>query len=125
MMSCERKSNRKPSSYQLGLSAEGEARDFLERNAYSILAERYRSPAGEIDIIAKRGSHLAFVEVKRRKTEEAAAYAVGARQQKRIALAAEIYLDEHRDLTHCSASFDVILVTPSQGCSHIEQAFFA
>ena len=112
-------------SYATGLAAEFRARGLLESKNYRILAERYKTKGGEIDLVAKLGDHLAFVEVKGRKTHEEAAYAVLPRQQARIALAAEIFLGEHAELAHCSASFDVILVSPSRGCAHIEQAFLA
>lgn len=114
-----------PTAYATGVAAEGSARGLLESKDYRILAHRYKTKGGEIDLVAKRGDHLAFVEVKRRKTQEEAAYAVLPRQQARIAVAAEIFLGEHSELSHCSASFDVILVTPNRGCAHIEQAFLA
>lgn len=113
------------SSYATGIAAESRARGLLESKNYHILAHRYKTKGGEIDLVAKRGDHLAFVEVKGRKTQEEAAYAVLPRQQARIALAAEVFLGEHAELAHCSASFDVILVTPNRGCAHIEQAFLA
>lgn len=114
-----------PTAYAIGVAAESSARGLLESKDYRILAHRYKTKGGEIDLVAKRGDHLAFVEVKRRKTQEEAAYAVLPRQQARIAVAAEIFLGEHSELSHCSASFDVILVTPNRGCAHIEQAFLA
>ncbi len=113
------------SSYALGVAAESWARQLLENKSYQIVAQRYKTKAGEIDIVAKRGDHLAFVEVKRRKTHEEAAWSVAPRQQARIALAAEVFLGEHEGLSQCSTSFDVVLVSPSQGCAHIEQAFLA
>ncbi len=122
-----RNSHRFPTqtAYATGVAAESSARGLLESKDYRILAHRYKTKGGEIDLVAKRGDHLAFVEVKRRKTQEEAAYAVLPRQQARIAVAAEIFLGEHSELSHCSASFDVILVTPNRGCAHIEQAFLA
>ncbi len=112
-------------SHAIGIAAESRARQLLESKSYSILAYRYKTKGGEIDLVAKRGDHLAFVEVKGRKTHEDAAYSILPRQQARIALAAEVFLGEHRELSQCSASFDVILVSPHHGCSHIEQAFLA
>jgi putative endonuclease len=122
-----RKSHRvsAPASYAIGIAAEARAKGLLEGKDYRILAQRYKTKGGEIDIVAKRGDHLAFVEVKRRKTHEEAAYAVEPRQQARIAVAAEVFLGEHAEFSHCSASFDVILISPAQGCAHIEQAFLA
>jgi putative endonuclease len=112
-------------SYKAGVAAECDAKGFLEAKDYRILAQRYKTKGGEIDLVAKRGDHLAFVEVKGRKTHEQAAWAILPRQQARIAIAAEVFLGEHAELAHCSASFDVILVSPGEGCSHIEQAFLA
>jgi putative endonuclease len=112
-------------SYALGVAAEGHARQLLESKSYRIVAQRYKTKAGEIDLVARRGDHLAFVEVKRRRTQDDAAWAVGPRQQARIALAAEVFLGEHDGFAECSTSFDVVLVSPSQGCAHIEQAFLA
>jgi putative endonuclease len=114
-----------PTAYSIGVAAESSARGLLESKDYRILAQRYKTKGGEIDLVAKRGDHLAFVEVKRRKTQEEAAYAILPRQQARIAVAAEIFLGEHSELAHCSASFDVILVNRNSGCAHIEQAFLA
>ena len=124
-MSFPRRTSLCQSSHAIGLAAEGRARELLESKSYQILAHRYKTKAGEIDLVAKRGDHLAFVEVKQRKTQDEAAWSIAARQQARIALAAEVFLGEHAALAQCSASFDVVLVSPSQGCAHIEQAFLA
>jgi putative endonuclease len=115
----------RPTAHATGMTAESWARRLLESKDYRILAQRYRTKGGEIDLVAMRGGHLAFVEVKRRKTEEDAAYAIEPRQQARIAVAAEVFLGEHADLLYSSASFDAILVTPDRSCVHIEQAFLA
>jgi putative endonuclease len=112
-------------SYIVGVEAESSARRLLENKNYQILAQRYKTKAGEIDLVAKRGDHLAFVEVKSRRTHDEAAYSIAPRQQARIALAAEVFLGEHGELSQCSASFDVVLVSRAQGCSHVEQAFLA
>ncbi len=124
-MSFPRRVPRGQSSYALGVAAESRARQLLESKNYSILAQRYKTKAGEIDLIARRGDHLAFVEVKQRKTQDEAAYSIAPRQQARIALAAEVFLGEHAALAQCTASFDVVLISPNQGCAHIEQAFLA
>jgi putative endonuclease len=125
-MTCSRSVRPAPkSSYAIGIAAELSARELLESKSYHILAQRYKTKAGEIDLVARRGDHLAFVEVKRRKTHDEAAWAIAPRQQARIALAAEVFLGEHGALAQCSASFDVILISPTQGCAHIEQAFLA
>ena len=121
----KRQASSRQSSYHLGLAAEERARELLEAKQYRILAQRYKTPAGEIDLIAQRGEHLAFVEVKRRKTEEEAAWSILPRQQLRIASTAEAFLADRQEFSQYSASFDVVLVTPEKGCTHIEQAFLA
>jgi putative endonuclease len=113
------------SAYASGIAAESDARALLEEKNYDIIAQRYKTKAGEIDLIAKRGDHLAFVEVKRRKTHDEAAHAVTPRQQMRIVSAAEVFLSEREDLSQCSMSFDVVLVSSKRSCAHIEQAFLA
>lgn len=113
------------SSYRTGLAAESRAKDLLEAKNYRILAQRYKTTAGEIDLIAQRGEHLAFVEVKRRKTEDEAAWSILPSQQRRIASTAELFLAGHAEFSQYSASFDVVFVTPEKGCTHIEHAFLA
>src|SRR5271165_4594391 len=112
-------------SYTTGMEAEASAKGLLESKNYRILAQRYKTKGGEIDLVAQRGDHLAFVEVKKRRTHDDAAWAVLPKQQARIAMAAEIFLGEHAELSQCSASFDVVLISPKQGCAHIEHAFLA
>jgi putative endonuclease len=124
-MKVPRRRSSPQSSYAIGVAAESCARQLLESKSYRILAQRYKTKAGEIDLVARRGDHLAFVEVKQRKTQDEAAWSITPRQQARIAMTAEVFLGEHTALAQCSASFDVVLVSPTQGCAHIEQAFLA
>jgi putative endonuclease len=112
-------------SYEKGIAAERQARRALESQSYSILAERYKTRDGEIDLVARKGDHIAFVEVKRRRTQSDAAYAIGKRQQIRISQAASHFLAEYNDLEHSTASFDVMLISSGEGCHHLENAFFA
>ena len=79
-------------AFGLGISAESRAAAWLIAHGYRILARRFKSPLGEIDIIAARRHTLIFVEVKARATLDAAAEAVTERQQQRIAAAAEVWL---------------------------------
>ena len=69
----------------LGLEGETRACQAVETRGYRILARRWRSPAGEIDIVALRGQTLVFVEVKARATLDRAAEAVTVTQRRRIA----------------------------------------
>ena len=68
-------------AFRTGLSAESRAAVYLMAKGYRILAKRYRTPYGEIDLVAKRRNLLAFIEVKARGSLDEAAYAVTPRQQ--------------------------------------------
>jgi len=72
-----------------GRSAETIACWYLRLKGWRILARRARVPGGEVDIIARRGRTLAFVEVKARLTEQAAAIALDQWTIRRVAVAAE------------------------------------
>ncbi|MHB8859180.1 MAG: YraN family protein [Thermoleophilia bacterium] len=87
----------------------------LEQQGYSILKTNYRSRYGEIDIIARRGSLIAFIEVKTRlgRSHGQPFEAVGARKQDQIRRMAQMWLAAHqrdRSLRECSFRFDVISV---------------
>src|SRR5712664_4255482 len=91
-------------AFKTGLSAESRATAFLMAKGYRILAKRFRTPYGEIDIVARRRNLLAFVEVKARASLDEAAYAVTPRQQRRIIDAAQAWLMAHPE----HANFDQI-----------------
>jgi putative endonuclease len=80
---------------------------------------------GEIDIVARREALLIFVEVKARGRIDDAAYAVTARQQKRIAGAAGAWLAAHPEDAQCDMRFDAILIAPRHPPRHITGAFEA
>ena len=82
-------------AFQLGISAESRAAALLIAKGFRILARRWKSPAGEIDIIARRRQLLVFVEVKARANLDQAAESVVPRQRARIAAAAEAWLAVH------------------------------
>jgi putative endonuclease len=110
-------------AFGLGLSAESRAAAYLVAKGYRILARRWKSPAGELDIVARRRSLLIFVEVKARASLDAAAEAVLPRQQQRIAAAAEAWLATYPNPKITDMRFDAILVTPRKLPRHIEGAF--
>jgi putative endonuclease len=95
----------------LGCRGESLALAVLERAGYAIVATGYRTPAGEIDIIARDGACLVFVEVKARRTIERGtpAEAVTPRKQRRIVAMARDFLARHpTDAVECR--FDVVAI---------------
>jgi putative endonuclease len=112
-------------AFRFGLSAESRAAVYLIAKGYRIVARRWRSPAGEIDIVARRRGTLVFVEVKARERLDDAAEAVIMRQQRRIIAAAQAWLACHPDDVNSSIRFDVVLVAPKSLPRHIQAAFDA
>jgi len=113
----------KIAAFGLGLSAESRAAVWLIAHGYRILARRWKSPLGEIDIIAARRRLLIFVEVKARASLDEAAEAVTERQKQRIAAAAEIWLAANPMPAIRDMRFDAILVAPGRLPRHIAAAF--
>lgn len=111
--------------FRLGLSAESRAAALLLAKGFRIAARRWRCPAGEIDIVARRGKLLIFVEVKARARLDDAAYSVTERQQRRVAAAASAWLAENPDDAISDMRFDAILVAPRSLPRHIAGAFEA
>ncbi|MDP2620144.1 MAG: YraN family protein [Hyphomicrobiales bacterium] len=111
-------------SYRRGLTAETLAAALLRLKGYRILARRFRVRLGEIDMIARRGAHFAFVEVKARPD---AGEVLTARQRARIHRAAEAWLAAARLRgalpEEFSASFDLVLVRPWRWPQHVPRAF--
>jgi putative endonuclease len=99
-------------AFQAGISAESRAALFLVAKGFRILARRWRSPLGEIDIVARRRRLLVFAEVKARASLDEAAESITERQRRRIAAAAEVWLAANPDQTIHDIRFDAILVAP-------------
>jgi putative endonuclease len=112
-------------AFKLGLSAESRAAAFLVAKGFRILARRYRSPVGEIDIVARRRHLLVFVEVKARERLDDAAWSVTERQRARIVAAAEAWLAQRPDASIRDIRFDAILVAPGRLPRHSPAAFDA
>jgi putative endonuclease len=112
-------------AFKTGLSAEGRAAAYLMLKGYRILAKRFRTPYGEIDIVAKRRNLIAFVEVKARASLDEAAYSVTQRQQQRIIEAAQAWLMAHPEHAEFDLRFDVMLIAPRHLPRHLLAAFDA
>jgi putative endonuclease len=93
----------------------------LERRGYAIIARRHRSRGGELDIIARDGPTLVFVEVKARggRAFGGGAEAITWHKQRRIIRLAEDYVVQHR-LTGCPCRFDVVAIQFDEGQPVVE-----
>ena len=112
-------------AFQTGISAESRAAACLIAKGYRILARRFRTPHGEIDIVARRRNLIAFVEVKARASLDDAAYAVTPRQQQRIIAAAQGWLAAHPEHAEFELRFDAMLIAPKRLPRHVLAAFDA
>ena len=110
-------------SYQRGKDAEAAACRALTRDGWNVLAQRLRTEAGEIDVVAAKPDMLAIVEVKSRPTLGDAAMALGARQRARLLAAAEIVLAEHPEWVREGMRFDLMVVDASGTVRRIADAF--
>jgi putative endonuclease len=112
-------------AFRTGVSAEARAAAWLMAKGYRILARRFRTPYGEIDIVARRRNLVAFIEVKARATLDDAAYAVTPRQQARIINAAQAWLMAHPEHADFEQRFDALLIAPRSLPRHLLAAFDA
>lgn len=112
-------------AFRTGISAESRAAALLVAKGFRILARRWKSPVGEIDIIARRRHLLLFVEVKARNNLDEAAESVTVRQRQRIVAAGEAFLATYPDPSVHDIRFDAVLVAPGKMPRHIQGAFEA
>jgi putative endonuclease len=110
-------------AYRGGILAETLVALMLRLKGHRIVAQRYKTPVGEIDLVALKGRRLAFIEVKRRRTKEDAAWALPAKQRRRIVRAAQYWLAGHPDFSGYDISFDVVLAAPWSLPRYIANAF--
>ncbi|MBA4210221.1 MAG: YraN family protein [Parvibaculum sp.] len=110
-------------AHRLGLRAETLAALFLRLKGYRILARRLKTPAGEIDMVVRRGRSLAIIEVKARGDATGAAEALQLRQLKRLERAASHFLGRNPALASLDLRFDVVLVTPFRLPRHMKDAW--
>ena len=115
--------NKRLSAYRRGHRGEALAALLLCLKGYRILARRWQSPYGEIDLIARRGMRLVFVEVKARPTETEALESVTSRQRHRIAQAAGMYLQTLPQHHRFDCRFDVIAFCPPLRLRHLVDAW--
>lgn len=108
-----------------GHSAERLAALALMLKGFRIVAWRYRTRLGEIDLIARRGNLVLIVEVKARANIEAAHLAVTPQAMRRIEAAADLWLQRQPDHAHLSLRFDLVAVLPRRWPRHVPAFFTA
>jgi putative endonuclease len=109
-----------------GRRAESFAVLLLRLKGYAILERRFAAASGgrgEIDIIARQGTVIAFIEVKARADLDQAAHALSSRQRLRLLKGAEAYLAQRPRLAHLSPRFDAWLAAPGRWPRHIIDAW--
>lgn len=110
-------------SWQRGLRSEWVCKVILRCKGWHIIASRYRTPVGEIDIIARRGDTIAFVEVKARPNLLEASEAISWHQRQRLARAAAFFATKRPELSNLTMRFDAMLLTPYRWPKHIPNAW--
>lgn len=96
---------------------------YLRAKGYRLLARRFRTTAGEIDLIALRKRTVVFVEVKARPTQAGAAESLSLRQRDRVRCAAYVFLARNPQWNGYDYRFDVVLMVPWRWPCHIVQAW--
>lgn len=117
--------DKRQAAYRRGLDAEDTAVSLYEEAGYTLIGERIRTPAGEIDLIVSRGDLVVFIEVKQRRSLNAAAEAISPRQQRRITDAAAIWLSRNPSFASHAMRFDAVLITPGGRTRQITDAYQA
>jgi putative endonuclease len=116
------KSPKRQAAELRGRDGERRAAWWLWLRGWRILDQRVRTPAGEVDIVARRGSLVAFVEVKTRKTAAELDFAIDERRLARVAAAAELLMPRYA-APGDDIRVDVILIAPRTLPRHIENAW--
>ncbi|SEO11361.1 putative endonuclease [Gemmobacter aquatilis] len=112
-------------AHHAGQAAEGAVERLYERGGRQIAARRWRGHAGEIDLIARDGAEVIFIEVKQSATHAQAAEHLGPRQRARICSAAAEFLAGEPLGQLTEARFDVALVDGQGRIEILENAFAA
>ncbi len=105
-----------------GRAAEDAAAAWLEARGWTILARRVRTKAGEVDLVARLGATVAFVEVKARATAAELDFALDEHRLARVAAAAESLLERFARAGD-ETRIDAIFVTPARPIRHLENVW--
>lgn len=106
-----------------GHRAESAALILLRLKGYKLLARRFKSHHGEIDLIMRKGETTAFIEVKARSTHDVATSSVTPTQAKRISAAAGLWMARDANAAAGFCRFDIVAVNAYLWPTHIPNAF--
>jgi putative endonuclease len=115
--------DKKLKAYEDGLRAETLSALLLRLKGYRILKRRYKTRVGEIDLIAKRGRTIAFVEVKTRASLDSALQSVTPHMQNRIARAALAFIAQNPGYADYDLRFDLIAASLPFYWRHLDNAW--
>ncbi len=115
---------RREDAERRGRIAEYVALWYLRCKGYRLLAHRYKSPMGEVDLIMRKGDTTVFIEVKARKTVDDAVISVTGWQSKRIASASASWMVRDQRAAQGYCRFDIVAVPSYLWPTHIENAFY-
>jgi putative endonuclease len=110
-------------AYRRGHRGEWLAAAALMAKGFRIVARRYKTRLGEIDLIARRGDLVLIVEVKARRTLQEAMDAIIYSSERRIEGAADLWLSRQPDCGRLSIRFDMVAVLPWRWPVHVENIF--
>ena len=106
-----------------GHRAEAIALWYLRLKGYRLVASRFKSSAGEIDLVMRKSKTLVFIEVKARAKVDDSMWAVTSQQSRRIASAASLFASRHDMAGVEFQRFDIVAVPSYLWPTHIENAF--
>lgn len=112
----------KHESYQKGMQAENFSKFWLRLKGYRILAHRFKTPVGEIDLIARHRSTIIAIEVKARPSLQQSLECITIHQRRRIKRAFLWYIGQNIKQSGYDFRFDVMLVCPRRW-QHIKNAW--
>ncbi len=109
-------------AHQRGARAETWVALFLMLKGYRVLARRFKTPVGEIDIIARRGRRIAFIEVKRRPSFELCEASITGQARQRIRRAAALWMGKNERYQEFDQGFDLVFLAGWHAPRHLLNA---
>ena len=122
-MSAARPTKARRRAHRFGLRAESIAALLLRVKGYQVLDRRFSAAGGEIDLVARRGATIAFVEVKARDGLETAAEAITEAKRRRIGRAARVWLARNPWAAALNLRGDAVFVAPGRLPRHLAAAY--